>query len=128
MRQIASALDKAHGCLDRQQRPAPIVHRDLKPENLILTHREDGGALVKILDFGLAKVLEASAKFSTELKGTPLYMSFEQVSAAPVTPAADIWPLGLIAFFLLTSRCYWRAAQSPRARWRPIQRGDAGAS
>ena len=115
LRQVASGLDKAHGWKDRDGRAAPIVHRDLKPENLFLTYREDGSPLVKILDFGLAKVLSVSATLSSEVRGTPLYMAPEQLSQAPVTPATDIWAVGLVAFFLLTGKCYWLSAQNERA-------------
>lgn len=115
LRQVASGLDKAHGWKDREGRAAPIVHRDLKPENLFLTYREDGSPLVKILDFGLAKVLSVSATLSSEVRGTPLYMAPEQLSQAPVTPATDIWAIGLVAFFLLTGKCYWLSAQNERA-------------
>ena len=115
LRQVASGLDKAHSWKDSEQRPSPIVHRDLKPENLFLTHREDGSPLVKILDFGLAKVISGSATLSTEVRGTPLYMAPEQLSQAPVTPATDIWSLGLIAFFFLTGKCYWRSGQGNTA-------------
>jgi eukaryotic-like serine/threonine-protein kinase len=112
LRQVASGLDKAHGWKDSEQQAVPIVHRDLKPENLFLTHREDGTPLVKILDFGLAKVLSSSATMSSEIRGTPLYMAPEQISQGAVTPATDIWALGLIAFFLLSAKCYWRSGQS----------------
>jgi eukaryotic-like serine/threonine-protein kinase len=115
LRQVASGLDKAHGWKDRDGRAAPIVHRDLKPENLFLTYREDGSPLVKILDFGLAKVLSVSATLSSEVRGTPLYMAPEQLLQAPVTPATDIWAIGLVAFFLLTGKCYWLSAQNDRA-------------
>jgi len=115
LRQVASGLDKAHGWKDRDGRAAPIVHRDLKPENLFLTHREDGSPLVKILDFGLAKVLSVSATLSSEVKGTPLYMAPEQFSQLPVTPATDVWALGLIAFFFLVGKPYWLCARDERA-------------
>lgn len=115
LRQVASGLDKAHAWKDLEGRAAPIVHRDLKPENLFLTYREDGSPLVKILDFGLAKVLSVSATLSSEIKGTPLYMAPEQFSQLPVTPATDIWALGLIAFFFLVGKPYWLCARDDRA-------------
>ncbi len=115
LQQVASGLDKAHAWKDADNHLAPIVHRDLKPENLFLTHREDGTPLVKILDFGLAKVLSSSATMSSEVRGTPLYMAPEQLSQAPVTPATDIWAIGLIAFFLLSGKCYWKSGQSDHA-------------
>ena len=108
--QAASGLEKAHGWC-RDGKASPIVHRDLKPENLYLTHREDGTPLVKILDWGIAKVLTGSATLSQDLRGTPLYMAPEQLSPAPVTPATDVWALGLLAYFLLTGQCYWKSAR-----------------
>jgi serine/threonine-protein kinase len=113
--QVASALDKAHGYVDRDGARRPIIHRDLKPENLFLTHRETGEPVVKILDFGIAKVLSDSTKVSQEVRGTPLYMAFEQASAGRVSPQTDIWALGLVTFYLLTARCYWKTANSPEA-------------
>jgi serine/threonine-protein kinase len=113
--QAASALDKAHAYVDRDGARRPIVHRDLKPENLFLASQESGDPIVKILDFGIAKVLSDSMQVSQEVKGTPLYMAYEQASAGQITPQTDIWALGLIAFFLLTSRSYWKVANSPEA-------------
>ncbi|MCC6648802.1 MAG: serine/threonine protein kinase [Polyangiaceae bacterium] len=112
--QVASGLDRAHGYC-RDGAPAPIVHRDLKPENLFLVRRDDGAPLVKILDFGIAKVVSEGTKMSQEIKGTPLFMAFEQAAGGRITPATDVWALGLIAFWLLTGKSYWRAAESPEA-------------
>jgi serine/threonine-protein kinase len=102
LRQVASALDKTHA--------AGIVHRDLKPENLFLTPREDGTPRLKILDFGISKVVtEASTGANaTRGLGTPLYMAPEQVLAQTVSPATDLYALGLIAYTLLVGVAYWQ--------------------
>ena len=103
LRQVARALGKAH--------EAGLVHRDLKPENLFLTRREDGTPLVKLLDFGIAKMtLEGPGLTSSDaFLGTPGYMAPEQMDSKgpPITPRADLFALGLIAFKLLTGRSYW---------------------
>ncbi|HKQ69636.1 MAG TPA: serine/threonine-protein kinase [Polyangiaceae bacterium] len=105
LRQIARALDKAHRI--------GITHRDLKPENLFLSHREDGSSLIKILDFGIAKIAAESTGTtqSGQILGTPLYMSPEQARGDPaqIGPPADLYALGLIAFKLLTGQPYWKA-------------------
>lgn len=81
-----------------------VIHRDIKPSNLLLT--KDG--TVKVLDFGLAKAsLLHSGRGSSLTKtgqtmGTPEYMSPEQCLGQPLTPASDIYSLGLVAYELLT--------------------------
>ena len=102
LRQVASALDKTHA--------AGIVHRDLKPENLFLTRREDGTARIKILDFGISKVVSDATTGAnvTRSLGTPLYMAPEQVLGQHVSPATDLYSLGLMAYTLLVGVSYWQ--------------------
>jgi hypothetical protein len=105
LRQVARAIDKAHSL--------GIVHRDLKPENLFLTksHAGDGSPEVKILDFGIVKMIEegTGATGTGQILGTPKYMAPEQASGnAPVTPATDRCALGLIAYRLLVGESYYQ--------------------
>jgi len=87
-----------------------VVHRDLKPENLFWarSRRADARLVVKVLDFGIAKVVVDAGGGPTAAMGTPLWMAPEQTRRGPVTLAADVWSLGLVTFFLLTGRCFWR--------------------
>jgi serine/threonine-protein kinase len=86
---------------------AGIIHRDLKPANLFLAD-EGQRKIIKILDFGISKVSEATDVSSTSTQtmlGTPLYMSPEQVrSARDVDGRADIWSLGVIIYELISGQ------------------------
>jgi serine/threonine-protein kinase len=101
--QTARALAKAHG--------AGVVHRDLKPANLFLVDREDGSIHVKILDFGISKLLreepsEASPAATGKkaltregaVIGTPQYMSPEQAQGQNVDARTDVWSLGALLY------------------------------
>jgi len=94
-----------------------VVHRDLKPENVFVTTapRSDAPFTVKILDFGIAKRLDAASPESnrTTAIGTPLWMSPEQNEVTEITPAADVWAVGLVCFRMFTGRFYWLAANEP---------------
>jgi tRNA A-37 threonylcarbamoyl transferase component Bud32 len=93
---------------------AGIVHRDLKPENIFLTRPKRAGTefTVKVLDFGIAKIVAEAKTTRTAAIGSPMWMAPEQAERATIMPATDVWALGLIAFHLLTGRFFWKAANS----------------
>jgi tRNA A-37 threonylcarbamoyl transferase component Bud32 len=103
---------------------AGIVHRDLKPENVFLSRpRSAGGAdIVKVLDFGIAKIAVEAATKATAALGSPLWMAPEQTERGAVTPAADVWAIGLIGFFVLTGKVFWLSASSTTATLQQILR------
>jgi serine/threonine-protein kinase len=93
VRQIAEALGAAH--------QAGVVHRDLKPDNVLIDERDQ----VKVLDFGLAKVVGGSRLTRNGVVfGTPHYMSPEQAAGDPVDHRSDIYALGVLSFQMLTGR------------------------
>lgn len=115
LRQIAEGLDAAHHHRGSKGEVQPIVHRDLKPDNVFL-HDSPSGTMAKILDFGIAKLVTHSAQTSQTIRGTPLYISYEQLVGRQVSSATDIWSLGLIAFTLFLGKSYWLSASRSEAR------------
>jgi serine/threonine protein kinase len=97
MLQVCDALDAAH--------KSNIIHKDLKPDNIYI-HIKDGIEQVKVLDFGIAEIVGrvVSEADQTFLAGTPHYMSPEQYQNDPVSPATDIYSLGVILFEMLTGQ------------------------
>ncbi|MEZ4221302.1 MAG: protein kinase [Polyangiaceae bacterium] len=107
LRPVFHALAAAH----RQG----IVHRDIKPENVFLATAQSSTAalVVKVLDFGIAKVAAQALGTATSAMGTPLWMAPEQSEQhAHVSPATDVWALGLLVFWVMTGKYYWRTAQA----------------
>lgn len=88
--QVGSALDRAH----RHQ----VIHRDIKPGNIMVL--DDG--LVKVTDFGIAKLMSASMTRAGLVLGSPSYMSPEQIKGLPIDGRADIFSLGVVLYECLT--------------------------
>jgi len=103
MRQVLRAVGAAHG--------KSIVHRDLKPDNIFLIDKDDQRDFVKLLDFGISKVIDpdlevAATKLTTTgvVIGTPLYMAPEQALGSEVDHRADIYACGVILYEMLAGR------------------------
>ncbi len=110
--QICRGLHYAHTFRDPDGAELGLVHRDLKPSNIIL----DAHGVAKILDFGIAKA--ASNLFHTTesatVKGTPRYMSPEQIAAeGGLSPRSDLYSLGVVLFELITGRVLFDADSFP---------------
>jgi serine/threonine-protein kinase len=100
--QACEALAEAH--------KKGIIHRDMKPANLFLARRADGSEIIKVLDFGISKLVRVGLAGeeltrSEIIMGSPQYMAPEQLkSARSVDARADVWSLGAILFKLVTDR------------------------
>jgi TonB family protein len=92
LRQAAAALDYAHS--------RGVIHRDIKPANLLLTPE----GVVKIADFGVAKILTQTVTMTGTVLGSPAYMSPEQIKAEPIDGRTDQYSLAVVAYELFTGR------------------------
>lgn len=98
--EVARSLREAHGI--------GVIHRDMKPANIVLSESQTDGDSIKVLDFGLVKHVEADEGEDLTQQGlfmgSPKYMAPEQILGNPVSPATDIYALGVVAYELLTGK------------------------
>lgn len=104
--QICDGLAAAHD--------VRIVHRDLKPDNVIITQTSDGADLVKLLDFGVAKLLQADEEVGLKTAagsviGTPAFMSPEQAGGLQVDARSDLYSIGAIMYEMFTGQPVFKA-------------------
>ncbi len=93
--QITSALARAH--------QMGVVHRDLKPENILLVRRKGRADFVKVLDFGIAKIMDApSLTGSQQIFGTPGYIAPEYIQSTQIDGRSDIYSLGVMLYEMVT--------------------------
>jgi eukaryotic-like serine/threonine-protein kinase len=103
MRQVLRAVGAAHA--------KGIIHRDLKPDNIFIVNRDDQHDFVKLLDFGISKMIDtgeqmAATRLTTTgvVMGTPLYMAPEQATGSGVDHRVDLYAAGVILFEMLSGR------------------------
>ncbi len=97
--QVLGAVEEAHR--------NGIIHRDIKPENIIVTTLRSGEDVVKVVDFGIAKVLNRGGQKLTrqgQIFGTPAYMAPEQARGGQISAASDLYSCGILLFTLLVGR------------------------
>jgi serine/threonine protein kinase len=104
LEQVCHALAAAHAI--------GIVHRDLKPANVFISEARRVGATttVKVLDFGIARIVAEALTLTGSPLGTPTWMAPEQTRGEQCAPQTDVWALGLLAFYMLTGKIFWKAA------------------
>ena len=107
MHQVCGALAEAHRL--------GIIHRDLKPDNIMLRRREDGSDFAKVLDFGIAKIMDKAGSAESNLTqagilvGTPQYMSPEQCQGREIDTRSDIFSLGIVLYEMLAGETPFKA-------------------
>lgn len=119
--QLVGAVDALH--------KRGLVHRDLKPENIMLVNGATGQFVV-LLDFGIAKELDAPASTVTQegaVRGTPAYMAPERFFGQPASPATDIYELAVVLYAMLVGRLPWGEAGDASARLNPTPPSKNGA-
>lgn len=118
--QLASAVEALHD--------AGLLHRDLKPENLLLV---DEARAVKLLDFGIAKEIDAPASTTTQAgiaRGTPATMAPERFFGAPASKSTDVYELAVVFYAMLVGRLPWNDVTNVQARLNPLSPREAGAA
>lgn len=103
-RQISLGLQCAHQGIVIDGTVYPIIHRDIKPSNILVSRDASLGELVKILDFGISKLLQADSEQTSSYMGTLAYSSPEQMEGRELDSRSDIYSLGVMMYEMLTGK------------------------
>jgi eukaryotic-like serine/threonine-protein kinase len=101
-RQICQGLQAAHQGMEVDGVICPIIHRDVKPSNILAMQDTSMGEFVKVLDFGISKLLLEDAGQTSTYMGTMVYSSPEQMEGRELTPRSDIYSMGIMMYEMLT--------------------------
>lgn len=101
-RQICFGLECAHKGIIFGGELCPIIHRDIKPSNILVTQDSALGELIKILDFGIAKLIQSGESQTQSFMGTLAYCSPEQMEGKELDNRSDIYSLGIMMYEMLT--------------------------
>ncbi|NJM21848.1 MAG: serine/threonine protein kinase [Richelia sp. SL_2_1] len=104
VRQICLGLQCAHDGIPVDGKVCPIIHRDIKPSNMLAINDPSFGELVKVLDFGIAKLLLSDTQQTNYYLGTLAYSSPEQMEGKELDNRSDIYSLGVMMFEMLTGK------------------------
>lgn len=125
-RQICLGLLAAHEgiILKGQRHPAPIIHRDIKPSNILIIQDPSLGELAKILDFGIAKLIQDGGDQTNCFMGTLAYASPEQMEGLELDIRSDIYSLGILMFQMLTGKLPLRANSHTFGGWYKVHQSQ----
>ncbi|MGL5808084.1 MAG: serine/threonine-protein kinase [Xenococcaceae cyanobacterium] len=101
-RQICFGLEAAHQGISFNGELCQIIHRDIKPSNILVVQDPTLGELVKVLDFGIAKLIQANVSQTQSFMGTLAYCSPEQMEGKELDNRSDIYSLGVMMYEMLT--------------------------
>lgn len=116
-RQICLGLECAHAGIEKEGKTIPIIHRDIKPSNILVCQDPTLGELVKILDFGIAKLLQEDGGQTNCFMGTLAYASPEQMEGKELDNRSDIYSLGVMMFQMLTGHLPLQAETHTFGGW-----------
>lgn len=117
VRQILLGLKTAHNGILVKGDVIPIIHRDIKPSNILVTSDPSMGELVKILDFGIAKLMQAGSEQTSTFMGTLAYASPEQMEGRELDSRSDIYSLGVMMYQMISGTLPVRPINNTFGSW-----------
>lgn len=115
--QICRAMETAHNGIFFEGEICPVIHRDLKPSNVFVIEETTGKQIIKVLDFGIAKLVKDDKGDTEAFMGTPRYCSPEQIQGLDLDNRSDIYSLGMVMYFMLAKKYPWDLEINSVAAW-----------
>ncbi|MEL6490370.1 MAG: serine/threonine-protein kinase [Cyanobacteria bacterium J06621_3] len=122
VRQILLGLRTAHNGIMVNGETVPIIHRDIKPSNILVTSDPSMGELVKILDFGIAKLMQADSEQTSTFMGTLAYASPEQMEGRELDNRSDIYSMGVMMYQMLSGKLPVKPKKNTFGSWYKVHR------